>query len=98
MATSLGKFCAQMKRLSEVLLMLYPDDSYFKQANTYLEMGVSINPRLCHTLFVEHIMKFKEEILNEKDSFFLEYCEDKEKRDGLKKTSSGLLDQYNVSM
>jgi hypothetical protein len=98
MTTPLGKFCAQLKRLSEVLLMLYPDDSYFKQANTYLEMGVSVNPRLCHTLFVEHIMKFKDKIVSEDDRFFLDYCEDKEKRDELKKKSSGLLDTYNVSM
>jgi hypothetical protein len=61
--TPLGKFCAQLRRLSEVLLMLYPDDAYFKKANTFLDLGISANPRMCHALFSEHIMKFKDEIL-----------------------------------
>lgn len=53
---------------------------------------------MCHTLFVEHIVKFKDKITSEDDRFFLEYCEDKEKRDVLKQQSSGLLDSYKVNV
>ena len=98
MSTPLGKFCGQLKKLSEVLLMLYPQDSYFKKAKNYLEIGVSANPRLVHTLFSDHIIKFKEEILNQDDKFFLDYCEDKEKREQVKKSSSGVLSDYKVNV
>ena len=38
--TSLGRFTKQLKALSNVLLLLYPDDTYFKKAETYLELGL----------------------------------------------------------
>lgn len=78
--------------------MLYPDDAYFKKANTFLDLGISANPRMCHALFTEHIMKFKDEILEQDDSFFLEYCNNKEKRIELATEQSELMDKYNVKM
>lgn len=98
MTTPLGRFNNQLKNFCEVLLMLYPEDKYFKQAQTYLDLGVSVNPRLVHSMFVEHIMKFKEEIVAQDDKFFLDYCEDMEKRGVIKKTSSGVLQKYNVEV
>lgn len=57
--TPLGRFCGQLKGFCEVLRMLYPDDTYFKKAETYLDMGIKVNPRMCHSLFAEHMTKFK---------------------------------------
>ena len=94
--TPLGRFLRQLNSLSDVLLMLYPDNKYFVKAKNYLEIGISANPRLVHTLFSEHVMKFKEEILEQKDSFFMQYCQDKEKRDELQAQNSDLMSKYNV--
>lgn len=94
--TPLGRFLKQLNSLSDVLLMLYPDNKYFVKAKNYLEIGISANPRLVHTLFSEHVMKFKDEILEQKDSFFMQYCQDKEKREELQAQNSDLMSKYNV--
>lgn len=94
--TPLGRFLRQLNSLSDVLLMLYPDNKYFVKAKNYLEIGISANPRLVHTLFSEHVMKFKDEILEQKDSFFMQYCQDKEKREELQAQNSDLMSKYNV--
>lgn len=78
--------------------MLYPTDSYFVKANTFLDLGISANPRMCHELFVQHIMKFKDDILAQDDKVFMEYCEDKGKRDELAEEQKDLMKQYNVKM
>ena len=94
--TPLGRFNRQLKSLCSVFIMLYPDDKYFKQAETYLDLGISTNPRLVHTLFVEHVMKFKDEILAEDEAFFMDYITDKKKREELMEKGTDLLSNYNV--
>ena len=62
--TPLGRFLNQLKAFADVLLLLYPEDKYFKLGKTYLEIGVSTNPRMVHTLFKDHVLKFKDEIID----------------------------------
>jgi len=59
-------------------------------------LGISTNPRLVHTLFVEHVMKFKDEILAEDEAFFMDYITDKKKREELTEKGNDLLSTYNV--
>lgn len=92
----LGRFNKQLSALCNVLILLYPEDKYFRQAESLLDLGIKTNPRLVHGLFVEHIMKFKDEILEENDDFFLEYCQDKKKREELMKQGEDVMKQYNV--
>ena len=93
----LGRFTKQLRALCNVFMLLYPDDAYFRKAEGLLDLGLKTNPRMVHSLFVEHAMKFKDEILEENDQFFIDYLTDKQKRDELKQKGSDVMKQYNVS-
>lgn len=92
--SSLGRFTGQLKQFVNVMLMLYPDDKYFKKASTLVDLGVQANPRMVHTLFMEHVMKYKDDIVSENEKFFLEFITDDEKR--AKLASSEQAKQYDI--
>ena len=96
--TPLGRFNKQLSALCNVFILLYPEDKYFRQAESLLDIGIKTNPRMVHGLFVEHVTKFKDEILEENDDFFLDYCNDKNKRKEIVKRGKDVMKQYNVNV
>jgi hypothetical protein len=64
-------FCSQLSNLCDELSDMYPNDLDIKTGKRAVDTLKSVNPKLLVKSFKDHVMPYKQHILDRNDSFFL---------------------------